>query len=918
VFRILVGFSTLIASLFLTSVDAFSQSLSLSSATLAAGGKVSLNLSLSSPAGTEPAVIGWTLAYPAANITALTVAAGPSAVAAGKSLSCSAGASSYNCVLWGMSQTIVPNGIVATASLTLSPSAGTTAVAVSNAVGATPGGSSETVTTAGGSINVNAPATLTVSTLTCNPTTLGPSAATACAVSLSGAAPAGGAVVALQSSSAALSVPASVTVPAGATSTSVTATAASFTVDSTATLTATLNGSSKSSVVSLSAAVAVTSVSCIPSSLQSKATATCTVALSTAAPAGGAGVSLSSSTTALTVAGSVTVGAGATSATFNATAGTFSSAQTATITASLNGSTVTAKVSLILPTTVTLSSLACSPTALLSAGTTTCTVTLSSAAGSTGAAVAITSGSTVLTAPTSVTVPASATTASFTATAGTVAVAQSATLTASIGSSSASATISLTVPTATAPGTVFSLAGSATEVSGRTNGSSVKPAVAPAGLAGSVVIDGTGSVNFVSGAGVYFLNCCTNTNTAYYKFTGSGVGKLFAASQAQVSFTLQSRYTFAQRKSRPADMRYAFDARDANGHQYYFLTQIASGYLDFTYMVAGSIQHYFVPAGTEDRLFGSGVTMNVKIKWDGKTVSLLLNDAVVQTTTYVPATMNWSAASIFDIGAYEYMSFGGWNASDDVIGNFVLTSSSTSTASIPAPTPGPTPTASASTLLQILGEATEAAGKSNGSVVTTAIAPAGFSGAVVANGAGTVNYVPGSGVYFANCCTNTNNAYYRFGGSAVGSVFGAAQGQISFMLTSRRSFAERSQSAGDARYAFDVRDANGHQCYFLTLVASGYLQFTYAIDGAAYNYYVPTGTEDQLFGRGVSLNVTIKWDGLHKFLLLNGNQVQATDYTAVAKNWTDASVFDLGAYEYQASGGWNGSDDLIRNFTVSQ
>ena len=42
--------------------------------------------------------------------------------------------------------------------------------------------------------------------------------------------------------------------------------------------------------------------------------------------------------------------------------------------------------------------------------------------------------------------------------------------------------------------------------------------------------DGTGTVNFTAaeaGSGVYFLNCCSNSNDAYYKFTGAAIGNIF-------------------------------------------------------------------------------------------------------------------------------------------------------------------------------------------------------------------------------------------------------------------------------------------------------------------------------------------------------------------------------------------------------
>src|SRR6185503_5047396 len=108
---------------------------------------------------------------------------------------------------------------------------------------------------------------------------------------------------------------------------------------------------------------------------------------------------------------------------------------------------------------------------------------------------------------------------------------------------------------ATALSPLFQSKADATEVSGATNGSVITPTTAPAGLIGNVIVNGTGSVNFTPaqvGNGVYFLNCCANSNNAYYKFTGAAVGNIFNMSQGQASFYLKSRYTFSQRKTSAA------------------------------------------------------------------------------------------------------------------------------------------------------------------------------------------------------------------------------------------------------------------------------------------------------------------------------------------------------------------------------
>jgi hypothetical protein len=225
------------------------------------------------------------------------------------------------------------------------------------------------------------------------------------------------------------------------------------------------------------------------------------------------------------------------------------------------------------------------------------------------------------------------------------------------------------------------------------------------------------------------------------------------------------------------------------------------------------------------------------------------------------------------------------------------------------------------TLLQIQGNSSELSGLTNGSTITPTTAPAGFAGSAVVNGTGSANFaaVPGdNGVYFLNCCTDTNNAFYEFEGAAIGNIFTPAQGQVSFILQSRYSFAQRQASASAPRYTFDVRDGSGkHQFYYLTQVTSQGLQFEYCVGGATHTYYVPSGTENTLYGASVSLQVTVAWGASGAMLYLNGAQVQSASYTAPTPNWTSASNFDLGAFQYESFGGYNASDDVIANFTVA-
>lgn len=231
--------------------------------------------------------------------------------------------------------------------------------------------------------------------------------------------------------------------------------------------------------------------------------------------------------------------------------------------------------------------------------------------------------------------------------------------------------------TTAAPGlqTLLQIQGNSSEVNGVSNGSNVTPNTAPTGFAGTVMVNGTGSVNFTpaqAGNGVYFLNCCTNTNNAFFEFGGATIGNIFNLNQGQVSFSLQSRYSYAQRQAIAAAPRYAFDVRDGTGkHQFSFLTQASSG-LQLSYEVGGVSHVYRVPAGTEDALFGNGVTLEVTISWSSSAANLSLNGALVQSVAYTAPIANWNAASNFDLGAFQYSSYGGYNISDDVIFNFTV------------------------------------------------------------------------------------------------------------------------------------------------------------------------------------------------------------------------------------------------------
>jgi hypothetical protein len=151
------------------------------------------------------------------------------------------------------------------------------------------------------------------------------------------------------------------------------------------------------------------------------------------------------------------------------------------------------------------------------------------------------------------------------------------------------------------------------------------------------------------------------------------VGRAFNVNQGQITFHLKSRYSFQQRVASAAQPRYTFDVRDGNGnHLFYFLTQVTNGILYFTYLIAGTGQYYWVPRGTEDRIYGNGVILQVTMSWTNGVANLYLNGRLVKSSPYTRVTPNWTAASHFDLGAHEYLTFGGYNVSDDVIAEFTV------------------------------------------------------------------------------------------------------------------------------------------------------------------------------------------------------------------------------------------------------
>ncbi len=167
---------------------------------------------------------------------------------------------------------------------------------------------------------------------------------------LSTAAPSGGAVVALASSSSAVLVPSSVSVAQGATSASFAITTTQVSVTTAATVSASYQGVTRSAALSVKppAAAALTGLTITPTQVVGGQSASGSVMLSGAAGSSGLVVSLRSSRPAvLAVPASVTVPAGAGAASFTLTSASTTRNRSVTVTATASGRSVSAVVTIV-------------------------------------------------------------------------------------------------------------------------------------------------------------------------------------------------------------------------------------------------------------------------------------------------------------------------------------------------------------------------------------------------------------------------------------------------------------------------------------------------------------------------------------------------------------------------------------------
>jgi hypothetical protein len=110
--------------------------LTLAPASGPSGGSAAMDFSLSSVAASAPAAIKWSFGYSTLSLPGFSIAPGPAAIAAGKTILCGTPGTPITaaviCVLYGLTTDVVQDGVIAKATFTIAPTAtGTRSIEVS-------------------------------------------------------------------------------------------------------------------------------------------------------------------------------------------------------------------------------------------------------------------------------------------------------------------------------------------------------------------------------------------------------------------------------------------------------------------------------------------------------------------------------------------------------------------------------------------------------------------------------------------------------------------------------------------------------------------------------------------------------------------------------------------------------------------
>jgi len=233
--------------------------LTLSSGIAFLGGAVPLTLTVASDSGVQATALEWKLSYPAASVSGVTLSAGASSNAAGKSLECiPSGAIQTTCVLYSLDGSVIQNGAVATARLQVQPSLSGTVIPITvSAVAVSDKNGSEIPSSAtNGTVTVTA-VPVALHAVSCGPTSVIGPAASVCTVTLSGAA-SNATAVTLASNSSVVSLPIAVIVPAGAQSAQVNASTGVVATTHNVVVTASVGGASVATTLQVTAPTQVT------------------------------------------------------------------------------------------------------------------------------------------------------------------------------------------------------------------------------------------------------------------------------------------------------------------------------------------------------------------------------------------------------------------------------------------------------------------------------------------------------------------------------------------------------------------------------------------------------------------------------------------------------------------------------------
>lgn len=131
---------------------------SMGSATGTPGSVVNVPLQISSSGGAQPTGIQWKLT-PGNGISSVTFTPSSDATLAGKSITCTTGGSSIDCILFGLNTSVLSNGAIATAAITIASGTGATSasLALSAVMASSGAGTSIPTTTSNGLITISQP-----------------------------------------------------------------------------------------------------------------------------------------------------------------------------------------------------------------------------------------------------------------------------------------------------------------------------------------------------------------------------------------------------------------------------------------------------------------------------------------------------------------------------------------------------------------------------------------------------------------------------------------------------------------------------------------------------------------------------------------------------------------------------------------